>query len=192
MNRRKALKNIGLSFGVVVSAPTMLGLLQSCQSDTASQKYLFFSDKEGQILTQLADLILPHTDDMPGALDLHIPQAIDLYFQKVADETQQQNMKADFLHFQTFFETTYKQKAEKGTAENYTHLLRKVFVESEKETPSKAEKKAFNFIRSIRSFTINAFVVTEEIGTKFLNYDPTPAVYQGCVPLDDIKIRWSF
>ncbi len=34
MDRRKALKKIGLSFGYVVATPTVISLLQSCKNDT--------------------------------------------------------------------------------------------------------------------------------------------------------------
>ena len=35
MDRRKALKNIGMGFGAITITPTVVGLMQSCQ--TASQ-----------------------------------------------------------------------------------------------------------------------------------------------------------
>ena len=83
MDRRKALKNMSLSLGFAVSAPTMLSVLQSCTSDVATWAPDFFTKTEGYMITQLSDIILPKTD-IAGALDVHVPEFMDKMFNEIA------------------------------------------------------------------------------------------------------------
>ena len=58
MDRRLALKNMGLALGYTVATPTLISLMQSCKQETGPQwTPLFFTPEEGSVLVMLADLI---------------------------------------------------------------------------------------------------------------------------------------
>ena len=48
MERRDAIKNIGLTFGAVIATPGMLSLLQSCGPNEMPWTPTFFTEEEGK------------------------------------------------------------------------------------------------------------------------------------------------
>ncbi|MGB3142679.1 MAG: gluconate 2-dehydrogenase subunit 3 family protein, partial [Maribacter sp.] len=63
MDRRRVLKNMGLSLGYIVATPTLLGIVQSCKSEPAiTWTPEFLTNDQGAVLTKLVDIILPKTD----------------------------------------------------------------------------------------------------------------------------------
>ena len=83
MDRRIALKNIGLSFGYVVATPTLISIVQSCNT-TPGEEWTpdFFTMEEGVILIQLVDIIIPKTDT-PSASELNVHVFIDKFVDQV-------------------------------------------------------------------------------------------------------------
>ncbi|MBT8292258.1 MAG: gluconate 2-dehydrogenase subunit 3 family protein, partial [Eudoraea sp.] len=63
MDRRIALKNMGLALGYTVATPTLLNLVQGCKTvDTVDWTPDFFTKDQGNVLYKLVDIILPKTD----------------------------------------------------------------------------------------------------------------------------------
>ena len=71
MNRRKALKNLGLSLGTITLSPAVLSLLHSCKSDL-DWNPVFFSSDHVNIVAELSDLIIPSGDNIPGSKELNL------------------------------------------------------------------------------------------------------------------------
>src|SRR5699024_7110857 len=71
MDRRRALRNIGLTTGVVAASPALLSLLQSCTAEKASWIPEFFTPEEGIVLTNIVDIIIPKTDT-PSASEVNV------------------------------------------------------------------------------------------------------------------------
>lgn len=93
MNRRQALRNIGLGAGAIIVGPTTLNLLQSCKNDPGyNWEPTFLSVSNGFALKQILEVIIPKTDT-PGAEDLNIAEFIDSYMQQVASKERQENFK---------------------------------------------------------------------------------------------------
>ena len=79
MDRRIALKNMGLALGYTVATPTIISLMQSCAQDTSPEwTPVFFSPEEGAVLMHLVDIILPKTYT-PSATDVNVQKFIDKY-----------------------------------------------------------------------------------------------------------------
>ena len=88
MERREALKGLGLSLGYTVATPSLIGLLQSCTTKAKwTPKYL--SSNVAIVLENLVDLVLPKTEASPGALEVNVPAFIDLYYGKAFNEERQ-------------------------------------------------------------------------------------------------------
>lgn len=83
MNRRDAIKNLGLSLGFVVVTPTVISLLNSCKADPVWLPE-YFSQNEGYLIQSLVDIILPETDT-PSASQVNVPQFIDVYTRDVME-----------------------------------------------------------------------------------------------------------
>ncbi|WP_461532955.1 gluconate 2-dehydrogenase subunit 3 family protein [Sinomicrobium sp.] len=203
MQRREVLKNIGLSLGLVAATPTLISILQSCTADPkASWTPEFFSPEEGDVLSKMTDIIIPTTPDLPGARELNVPQFIDKYFNEVYSAEQQRKMRDGIKAF-----------AEKLGAESPTDLLKsspdeveeviaaalQASVEERKEwgevlreyrdngklTPENRDALVFDFVKEVRSKTIQAYKISEYIGEEVLAYDPIPGVQKGCIPLEE-------
>ena len=57
MERRKALKSIGLSFGSMTLTPTLVSVFQSCQSDP-DWTPRFFSSDQLEIVSKFLEIII--------------------------------------------------------------------------------------------------------------------------------------
>ena len=90
MQRRTALKNIGLSFGALTLTPTVVSLLQSCQTAEAGWVPTLLSQENADIMAKIIDVILPTTANVPGASDLNLIQFIDGYLANVSSPEEQE------------------------------------------------------------------------------------------------------
>ena len=71
MNRRKAIKKLGLSLGTITLSPAVLSLLQSCKNDL-DWNPVFFNSSQVNIISELTDLIIPSDEEVPGSKDLNL------------------------------------------------------------------------------------------------------------------------
>ncbi len=78
MNRREALKRTALITGIAISSSVSMALLNGCKpSGKESWQAQFLDEEEVKLVTAICDIILPATDS-PGALEIHVPEFIDL------------------------------------------------------------------------------------------------------------------
>ena len=188
MKRRDALKGLGLSIGYVIATPTVISMLQSCQTDVDQWVPEFLSVDEGLVIKNLVDLILPKTDLSPGALEVNVPEFLDLYALKVYNEEQQIKFKNDLQEIiKELFGS--KRKVSKVTADDYNTLLSK-YLKADKKTQesfknSEKEKTVFEALMKLRNSSVWAYKTSELIGETVLAYAPIPGKQQGCIPLDE-------
>lgn len=189
MNRREALKNIGLTVGYTVATPSLLSLLHSCKTKAEPWVPEFLSMDEGIILENLVDLILPKTKDTPGALDVNVPKFIDLILAKGSLEKQQKKFKEGFSEVMNALNIPLEEGPSKLKTEDYDALLAKYFkvdkAQIEKFKENKTDKLIFNTLSYIRSQSIWAYKNTEFIGEKVLAYDPIPGPAKGCISVEE-------
>ena len=55
MKRRDALKNIGLSAGLIVATPSVISLLNSCNTDSNNWGPIFLNKEQTKVLMSLVD-----------------------------------------------------------------------------------------------------------------------------------------
>ncbi|MBZ9626584.1 gluconate 2-dehydrogenase subunit 3 family protein [Psychroflexus sp. CAK1W] len=183
MKRREALKNIGFATGFLVVTPTIISILQSCDSDIKNWKPIFFTVEQGVVLTRLADVILPKTTKLPSATDLNVPQFIDRYANEVLDNESQNNMKIAFDKIIYILKANEEISINDITDNEYKALLDKHLVLSDGINPEKDENPSLTtsskseFLNYIKWMCITAYLTTEEIGENVLVYDPIPTKY---------------
>lgn len=204
MDRRQALRNIGLGAGFLVVTPTVMSLLQSCTSEPEFNP-LFISKGEGHALRRMVDLIIPSDDAVPGAVDVGVHSFIDSYWNAVLPEEQQVLIKMGFGIFADTFRSTFSKELEAGKAEEFDQLLATYLKTSEEKQKDWNEKMdefytkfeadptakpdpdaaLFGLLSGIRGMTMWAWKTSEEIGKNVLWYDPVPAHQKGCIPLSE-------
>lgn len=206
MNRRTALKNLTLSIGYVISAPTIMSVLSSCTEDTNTWKPLFLSEQEKHIVTHLVDIILP-SSDLPGGLDVNIPQFIDIMYLDTETDIKKKQFQNGASLFANKFKEMFRKNVIKGKKEDIQKLFSTYFDLSDEKTQEilKEQKLPINelsdnkkdlyliykFLFSVRYYTLYGYYTSEKIGEEVLSYDPVPGVFKGCIPLKEIGNSWS-
>lgn len=198
MKRRDVLKGLGMSIGgYAVATPTLLTLLQSCKTEVAAWAPVFFSAEEGVVVRNLVDLILPKTEATPGALDVNVPEFLDLYMEKGYKKEVQEETKEGLKAILTALNVTEENPASNIKTEEYDALLAKYLRTKQEEhdvfREDKTDKAIFETLWGIRDKVVWAYRTSEEIGENVLAYDPIPGAQLGCIPLEEATRgkRWS-
>ena len=185
MDRRKALKNIGLSLGYIVATPTVISLLQSCKTDIVEWTPIFLTSDEGVVVKNLVDLILPKTKNTPGALEVNVPEFIDVYAAKASSEEDQNKLKEGL----SAIIKALQLPVSKLKTDNYEGLLAKYLRASKEEREnfkdSKEDLLVLKALESLKNSSVWAYKTSQKIGEEVLAYDPIPGVQLGCVSLKE-------
>lgn len=202
MDRRAALKNMGLSAGYIAITPAMISLLQSCKNEyVINWTPEILSLDEAKALDRIVDLIIPETD-IPGAKALNVPMLIDKYVNQVASVEEagffkigagillkelgvSEEKSVDDIPVETYdaLLTTYL-KASKEKQGEYGKQM--AGIASPEDMKSIPEAVTFNFLTAIRGLSIYAYKNTEYVGKEVLPYLPVPGEQIGCAPLETL------
>lgn len=183
MDRRKAIKGLGLSLGYVIATPSVISILQSCKNDPQiSWTPQFFSSNESFVLEKLIDLILPKTNDLPSALDVNIPQFIDAYVNEVSSKAEQEKLKKGIATISESLSKSANNEAFKSLLTKYLKADQKdkeAFFENEDDT------LVLETLINLRTMTIWTYKTSEKAGEEILAYDPIPGDFLGCISLEE-------
>lgn len=206
MNRRQALRNIGLGAGAVIVGPSTLSLLQSCKNEPEYDwQPTFLTASHGFALKNILEIIIPKTDT-PGAGDLNIAQFIDSYMDEVADEDQRTKFVESADAFSRAFENEYDKSQDDGSAEDFEDIIKKYLKASPAEQEEiisrttetqdaqdqqgemkvNADAGALAYLTAVRQLAIWAWKNSEEIGENVMWYDPIPGQYIPCGPVSEL------
>lgn len=215
MNRRQALRNLGLGAGVLVVGPSTLSLLQSCKNDPQiTWEPSFLNSGQGHSLERLLDVIIPSTDT-PGAGDLNTAQFIDSYMNEVAPEDRQERFRRGAEAFSRSFKNELDKDPADGNREEYEQMVAKylkasredrdAYVKRLTETQDPMEQdphpkdgdpditveddaaSTYGYLNEVRDLGIWAWKTSEDIGENVLWYDPIPGQYIACGPVEELS-----
>ena len=205
MQRRTALKNIGLSFGALTLSSTVVSLFESCQTGAAAWSPEFFSAEQAGFVSKVIDVMLP-TTITPGANDLNLTQFMDGYMQYVASpEDRTFAQMALPIVSKLTLEAAGKTKTDDITNEDIDVQLTRFLRadEATQEARGKAldvwaeatengetlvipeEGAAQAMINSLRRLAIFSFKNSEVIGETVLAYAPVPGEQKGCISVEE-------
>ena len=169
MNRRDLLKKGVYGLAGVTLSSTLISTLQNCSS---IEKYipLYFSNDEFSLLSNIVDFLVPKTET-PGAVDMKVPQFIDI----IISETYNSESKNNFSNkFKLLIEDF---KSNNIDLSDYNSIKSK-FVN---DFNNKTHQEVYNQIRDI---TVWGFKTSKEIALNVLNYNPIPGYQLGCIDID--------
>ena len=169
MNRRDLLKKGVYGLAGVSLSSTLISTLQSC---TSIEKYSphYFSKTEFSLLSNIVDFLIPKTET-PGALDMKVPQFIDI----IISETYNNESKNNFSNKLKLLIEDFK--SNNIDLSNYNSMKSK-FVN---DFNNKTHQEIYN---QIRDLTVWGFKTSKEIALNVLNYNPIPGYQLGCVDID--------
>ena len=207
MDRRRVLKNMGMSLGYMVATPTLLSIVQSCKSEPAlTWTPEFLAQNEGSVLSKLVNLILPKTDT-PSATEVQVDIFIDRFAKDVMEKEQQDFFKMSMNKFiDKALADSGKEKAEDLTAEDLEPVLAsslkynkdqqtEMFESINNYTKAIAdggtaalddEVSRFAFANNLRGMTIWGYKASEYVGEEVLAYLPVPGEYVPCGDLQEL------
>ncbi len=206
MKRREALRTISIGAGIAVSGVTFSALVSSCQNEP---DWLpdFLSLEESQVVDLLLESMLPKTET-PGASELGLVRIIDNAVNKLYKAKDQTDFKGGLNEILKRFksendlsetDTLKKEHIDKMTAKyfNLPEIERKrlgdlIYTDreevSDNDMPEYLFAKAMN---NLRDLGIGSYFEHETIQTEFLNYDPIPTRWDGCIPVSNVGNTWS-
>ena len=205
MQRRTALKNIGLSFGALTLSSTVVSLFESCQTGAAAWSPEFFTSEQAGFVSKVIDVMLP-TTITPGANDLNLTQFMDGYMQYVASpedrtfakmalpivskltlEAAGKTKVADITNEDVDVQLNRFLRADEATQEARGKAL-DVWAEATKNVETLVipeEGAAQAMINSLRRLAIFSFKNSEVIGETVLAYAPVPGEQKGCISVEE-------
>ncbi len=209
MERRSALKNMGMVFGYAVATPTLLSLVQSCKEKAPYAEWVpsYFEKDKGYALAQMVDVILPKTDT-PSATEVNVHVFIDEFAKSVLPEEQlgmldltmdkfmnkvlsgsDKESLADLegVDFESALATYLKKRSdedEKAQEEAIGDYTQAVMAGESAELDD--EVACFAFAGNIRDMATWAYKSSEYVGEEVLAYLPVPGEYIACGDVDEL------
>jgi len=184
IKRREALKRAAWIMGGVISAPTIVGILDGCSpKPELIWKPVFFTEDQARLIMEASEVILPETDT-PGAKSLGVPGFIEemvstIYPQKTRDqfmkglaeftEECKTKMGDDFISLS-------KEEQKKFLTEKNNEIRNRTYTRGERERP---------FFWRLKELTLVGYYTTEYGATQALQYIAIPVEQHGCLPLSE-------
>lgn len=190
MDRREAIKRAAWLMGGVLSAPAIAGVLKGCTARPAIDwKPVFFSEEQGILVTQVAEIIIPRTDT-PGATDAGVPGFIDLMIKDVYSDEARERFLAGLKEFDEAAGREYGDPFIELSPEQQSEFTKKVHDDAIKNGGLDDRDKR-PFILVMKELTLLGFFTSEPGATQVLQYAPVPGGYKGCLPLDEVGKTWA-
>lgn len=186
MNRREALQKAALLTGIAVSGSVTSAILQGCQAEhIPNYEPVFFTKEQMKEIAAMAETILPNTADSPGAIDVGVPEFIDIIANDTLKPEQQEKAKAGIDAMIEAGKTENGKLFSQLSAEDQLTYLTKVDQAAKSEGGN-------SYYLQMKQLVILGYYTSEAVGTEVLAYDPIPGAYVGCVDLSENGgIVWS-
>jgi hypothetical protein len=177
MNRRIAIKRIGLSFGSISLSTGVISMIKSCQSPNADLK--FFSSNQISFLDRVLEIILPETET-PGALSLNLSKFVDSY---VSENIRSEDQKYLIAMIDEFTHMILKSENLKSIDQAENNVIEK-YISDHIDNGSMIANDGKNYSQIcglFREMAVNSYKASEYVMTNKLGYVPMPGYYDGNV-----------
>ncbi len=181
MNRREALQRTIAITGFALTSSVGIGLLNGCKpSGDPDWKSKFLTKDEANLVTSIADTILPKSDT-PGAIDVHVPEFIDLMLADNYTLEDQITFRKGLKTFTENVDQNYSNTFEKCTEDNKTSIIAEEENKSYEQLTKTYEKSTYLMIKEL---TILGYYSSEYVMNNMLDYHAIPGRYNGCIPFE--------
>jgi hypothetical protein len=170
MRRRDVLKGMGM-VSIYGNFPSVLAEFLSSTAAIMDLRAGFFTDEEFDLVTQIADALLPKTST-PGAVEAGVPYFLDLVIKNCMDSRDQQLIREGLHHLNA----RYDGKFSSLSPEEKIRAIQQTDEASFREGHDEAWFRIFKKLATIGFFT------SQEGMTRALNYVKVPGAYKACIP----------
>ena len=181
MDRRNALKRIGLSFGSIAVSSGIISLVQSCNSNNDNYDYSFFNRNKINFLNRILEIIIPETDS-PGANALSLSKFIDAYISRNISSEDQNYLNVSIDEFIKMIVTS-ENKLSIEDVDNKN--LERYFAEHiDNESMIANDGKNYSEICNIlREMGVNSYMANKYVMINMLGFVSVPGYYDGNVDI---------
>jgi Gluconate 2-dehydrogenase subunit 3 len=186
MYRREVLQSISMLLGSAFVSPALAGILEGKTSLPQSTGQDIFSTAEKELITEIADLIIPDTST-PGAKQAGVAEFIQLIVNECYKVDEQSAFKAGLAEVDNQAKGIFQKTFLESDKTQREDVLRRI------EARAQADKyqKPFLFWFAIKELTVTGYF-TSEIGAKqALSYLWVPGRYNGCIDLTPEQKTWA-
>lgn len=182
MDRRKALKNLGILTGGVVLFP-------SC--DFSEEKVslalnkLSITESQETLMKELVDCIIPE-GDIPGAVSLKVHDFVWVMVDDCLDEASQKSYLIGLNNFDNNIKNRSGKRFAKLKPEERMSTLSGI-LEKADDTLESVDKDLVNFIQTTKNFSSLGYMRSEYIMTEVMPYTLIPGTYGPCETVDNSK-----
>jgi hypothetical protein len=154
----------------------------------------------------LVDIILP-SSDIPGGLELNLPQFIDMMCKDVMTASDKDAFHQGSRIFSDRFSKRFHKEITKAKKKEVLELFGAYFDKTPEETKIIVEQQKtrieeipdegledylmYKFLMAVRSFSLLGYFTSEKIGKEVLNFDPVPGVWKPCIPVEEVGNAWT-
>lgn len=189
ITRREALKRCAGLLGGLVSMPALASVLSSC-SGGPDWTPVAFSSKQREIVTVLAELILPETDT-PGAIAAGVPRFIDTMVGEALLDDDRTRFLDGIDAFDTRCVDTYGTPFLESPPGEQVALLGEVDEETFGPGAEPIDPEAPSFYVMLKQMTLVGYYTSEIGATQELQLNLVPGRYDGNVPVDEVGRAWA-
>ena len=186
MDRRKALKNIGISFGSITLSTSIVSIVQSCQTSDESWTPVYFDKGQLSFVEKLMEVIIPETDT-PGAISLKLIRFTDSYLNVVLNDKDKESFKDSVDNL--ISDMRKEINGEKSLSLVMNEYLTKYL--DKKSFNSNRDQKTAKTLEYIRRLAVDSYKINEYVMTNILSFQLTPGQYKGCADLDEFGVPGS-
>jgi len=171
VNRRKAVKNMLIASGSIITLPFWM---TACSSEDTATHLSSFSTDDQKLLASIADTIIPAGNSI-GALSMEVDKFLQKIIDNCYEKAVQDNVKKQLKALSATATTTHSKSFSACDQEQREDLLLKFSVAEIKD-----EK---DFFTLMKAETIRGFNTSKKVMEDFYNYKVVPGHYYGCVDL---------
>ena len=191
INRRQALRRVGILLGGVVSAPTVAGVLSGCERMTGTDwAPSTLTAEQNQMVDTIAEVIIPATDT-PGARAANVNRFIDAIVGESWPEEDRTRFMRGLEEAAARAEDTYGAPFGELSAEEQRVFVAELDDETFGPDAAAPDRENPSFYRSLKELVIVGYYTSEVGATQELRTSIVPGQYDGAVPYEEIWRTWS-
>jgi len=188
MDRREALKCVGLLMGSAVSASVVSGVLAGCKAAPGSNALKVLTPTQDELVATVSELIIPATET-PGARAARVNVFVDRMLDKWLHKGDRERFLAGLSDLDARARNAGGNSFVESDPKTQTTLLTTLEQEALAARASGLKHKSFFLL--MKELTLTGYYTSEIGGAQELKTVIVPGYYDGDVPYADIGRAWA-
>jgi len=191
IDRRQALRRVAALVGGVISAPTVAGVLSSCDRMTGPNwSPQTLSAAENQMVDAVSEIIIPATDT-PGASAANVNRFIDAMIGESYPPNDRDRFLQGLAGLDARCKDNYGAPFLECTEDEHRALVGELDDETFGRDAPEVNRDAPPFFRMLKELVIIGYYTSEIGATEELKTKRVPGYYDGDVPYDKVGRAWA-